>query len=57
VELYRQLAADLRERGLERIDARIAADNTASLKLHHAAGWKLYPDAGGVFAAYRLRDD
>jgi ribosomal protein S18 acetylase RimI-like enzyme len=38
VELYRRLAAHLRERGLERIDARVAGDNTASLRMHRAAG-------------------
>jgi ribosomal protein S18 acetylase RimI-like enzyme len=54
VELYRLLAVHLRERGLARIDARIAADNTASIKLHYAAGWKFYPDAHGIFAMYPL---
>jgi ribosomal protein S18 acetylase RimI-like enzyme len=55
VELYRRLAEELRGRGLERIDARIGVENVASIKMHHAAGWKLYPDADGVMAVYMLR--
>jgi len=54
VGLYRHLAVHLRERGLARIDARVAADNAASTRLHHAAGWKLYPDAAGIFATLPL---
>lgn len=54
VELYRRLADYLRGRGLSRIDAHIAAENAASIRLHHAAGWKLYREAGGVFAIYSL---
>lgn len=54
VELYRRLAAHLSERGLARIDARIAAGNAASVKLHRAAGWNLYPDADGFLAVYPL---
>jgi len=55
MELYKRLAVHLQERGLARVDARIAADNTASIKLHHAAGWKLYADEDGVFAVYPLQ--
>jgi len=54
VELYRRLAVHLRELGLTRMDARIAADNPASIKLHHAAGWKLYSGADGILALYPL---
>jgi ribosomal protein S18 acetylase RimI-like enzyme len=53
-ELYRRLAIHLGARGLTRIDARIATDNIASIKLHHNAGWKLYLDSDGIFAIYPL---
>jgi len=36
--------------------ARIALDNTPSIRLHHSLGWRLYRD-GGVALAVHVRDD
>src|SRR5580765_430355 len=36
--------------------ARVALDNTASLRLHHSLGWRLYRD-GGVALAVHVRND
>lgn len=53
--LYGDLMLRLARRGVTRIDARIGAKNTASLRLHERTGWTLRPDDGVVFATRSLR--
>lgn len=55
--LYAALFAAALGRGARAVLARIAADNLASLRLHHAAGWRLFTDADGPFAVYVLGPD
>jgi ribosomal protein S18 acetylase RimI-like enzyme len=52
--LYAALFDEARARGARAVLARIAHDNVASLRLHHAAGWRLFADAQGPFAVYLL---
>lgn len=47
--LYRRIMAD------RSLVARIARDNTASIRLHESLGWKIYPD-GDVLLAVHDRD-
>jgi ribosomal protein S18 acetylase RimI-like enzyme len=54
--LYAALLDAARARGARAVLARIASDNIASLRLHHAAGWRLFRDDLGVFAVYHLAD-
>jgi hypothetical protein len=44
--LYRSLMAD------RSLVARIALDNTGSIRLHHSVGWRLYRDGHVVLAVY-----
>ena len=53
--LYGDLMLRLARRGVTRIDARIGAKNTASLRLHERTGWSLRPDGSVVFATRSLR--
>jgi GNAT superfamily N-acetyltransferase len=53
--LYGDLMLRLARRGVTRVDARIGAANTASLRLHERTGWTLRPDDGVVFATRSLR--
>jgi len=53
--LYGDLMLRLARRGITRVDARIGAKNTASLRLHERTGWTLRPDGGVVFATRSLR--
>jgi hypothetical protein len=46
MELYRSM---MRDRDLV---ARIAADNTPSIRLHASLGWQLYPDSGVILAVH-----
>jgi hypothetical protein len=48
--LYRSVMTD------RSLVARIALDNTPSIRLHRSLGWQLYPD-GQVALAVHLRDD
>jgi hypothetical protein len=48
-ELYRSVMAD------RSLVARIALDNTPSIRLHHSLGWRVYRD-GDVALAVHLRD-
>jgi hypothetical protein len=48
-QLYRSVMAD------RSLVARIALDNTPSIRLHHSLGWRLYRD-GGVALAVHVRD-
>jgi GNAT superfamily N-acetyltransferase len=48
-QLYRHLMAD------RSLVARIAVDNTASIRLHESLGWRIYPD-GPVLLAVHDRD-
>ena len=52
--LYAALFAEAARRGARVVLARIAADNAPSLRLHQAAGWRLFGDAHGPFAVYPL---
>jgi ribosomal protein S18 acetylase RimI-like enzyme len=52
--LYRALFDAAASRGGRAVLARIAADNVASLWLHHAAGWDLFRDDAGPFAVLTL---
>ena len=49
-KLYRSVMAD------RSLVARIALDNTASIRLHHSLGWRLYRD-GAVALAVHVRDE
>jgi GNAT superfamily N-acetyltransferase len=49
-QLYQSVMAD------RSLVARVALDNTASIRLHHSLGWRLYRD-GGVALAVHSRDD
>ena len=53
--LYGDIMLRLARRGVTRVDARIGATNTASLRLHERTGWTLRPDDGVVFATRSLR--
>jgi len=53
--LYGDLMLRLARRGVTRVDARIGASNTASLRLHERTGWTLRPDDGVVLATRSLR--
>jgi ribosomal protein S18 acetylase RimI-like enzyme len=48
-ELYRSVMAN------RSLVARVALDNTPSIRLHHSLGWRVYPD-GDVALAVHLRD-
>jgi len=48
-QLYQSVMAD------RSLVARVALDNTASIRLHHSLGWRLYRD-GGVALAVHVRE-
>ena len=54
--LYNAIFDEIRSRGRDRILARIALDNTASLRLHKETGWELYEDVGVVLGVKKLRE-
>jgi GNAT superfamily N-acetyltransferase len=52
--LYEAMFDEIRRRSHKYLLARIAPDNTASLRLHEETGWALYEDDGVVFAVKSL---
>lgn len=55
--MFSRLFTELRQRGIARLYSRIEGDNTASLRLHAASGYSLYPDGDVVLAIRNLADE
>ena len=53
--LYKAMFEEIHKRGHSWLLARIATDNSASIRLHQETGWVLYEDSGVVFAVRDLR--
>ena len=52
--LYAALASDAQARGAGVLVARVSKGNLASLRLHHASGWRIVKDDSGYFAYFPI---
>jgi ribosomal protein S18 acetylase RimI-like enzyme len=53
-KLYASLFSFLAQIGVCRVDARIAANNVSSIRLHRKSGWRVLRDERGIFATIVL---